>query len=155
MSSFSRGHECLHQPSVAQPLKIFPISSRSLVVTLKVTILLCSTLKCDTRYDHINQRYLYCCCRNPANGRASTIAAESCALSCVTGNLAMSHVQSSCDANTHALVSVVKHAPRCVGSVIRMRWRKCSLELKMNQMQGIALTAEPVLPKGKISCFSL
>jgi len=155
MSSCSRGHECRHQPAVAQPLKIFPSLSRSLVVTLEVTILLCSTLNCDTRYDHINQWYLYCCCRNHANGRASTIAAQSCAMSCVTGNLAMSHVQSSCHANTHALVSVVKHALRSVGSVIRMRWQKCSLELKANQMQGIELMAEPLLPKWKISCLIL
>ena len=155
MSSCSRGHDCRHQPAVTQPLKIFPSLSRSLVVTLKVTILLCSTLNCDTRCDHTNQRYLYCCCRNPANGRASTIAAENCAMSCVTKNLAMSLVQSSCDANTLASVSVVNHAPRCVGSVIRMRWQECSLELKMNQMQGIELTSEPVLPKGKISCFIL
>ena len=130
------------KPEVAQPLKIFPSLSRSLIVTLKVTILLCSTSNCDTRYDHINQPYLYCCCRNHANGRASTIVAESCAMSCVTGNLAMSHVQSSCHANTHVLVSVEKHAPHCAGCVIRMRWQKCSLELKTNQTQGIALKAK-------------
>jgi len=143
------------KPAVAQPLKIFSSLSSSLVVTLKVTILLCSTSNCDTRYDHINQPYLCCCCRNHANGRASTIVAESCAMSCVTGNLAMSNVQSSCHANTHALVSVVKHALHCAGSAIRMSWQKCSLELKTNQMQGIALKAEPIFPKEKINCFFL
>lgn len=59
--------------------------------------------------------------RNRAIGLASTIVAESCAMSCVIGNLAMSHVQSCYRANTHALVSVVKLAPLSAGCAIMTR----------------------------------
>jgi hypothetical protein len=72
-------------------------------------------------------------------GLASTIVAANCVLNCVTESPAINPVRSSYLANIHVLVSVVKHAPLCAGSVIRIRSQKCSLELKMNQMQGIGV----------------
>ena len=159
-SSYSGGNECRHEPEVTQPVKIFPSSYASLDVTLKVTDLFVQFIKLWNKI--LLQKpaiFVLFFCRNRAIGLASTIVAESCAMSCVTGILAMNHVQSCYHANTHALVSVVKHAPLSAGCAIMTRWQKCSLELKTNQMQGIEPKGEPIFPiredKGVLFCKCL